>query len=186
LGDAVPIRAPPPAAAGSEEVVGVIANARKTKLLGADYFNIVVTDRRMILAQMTQPMLNAAIMEAQARAKAEGKGFFAIMKDQMAAQFQFAKRYDTMPPDQALAETAGNRAIPNDRISAISMKLRDTGSGEVEYTEFKMVVESADGKFEFMIGEDDRFINLLKHVYGEKVHMPFGYMRAGGVRIKFF
>jgi len=166
--------------------VGVIANARKTKLLGADYFNIVVTDRRMILAQMTQPMLNAAIMEAQARAKAEGKGFFAIMKDQMAAQFQFAKRYDTMAPDQALAETAGNRAIPNDRVSAISMKLRDTGSGEVEYTEFKMIIDSAEGKFEFMIGEDDRFINLLKHVYGEKVHMPFDYMRAGGVRIKFF
>jgi hypothetical protein len=172
--------------AGGEEVVGVIANARKTKLLGADYFNIVVTDRRMIMAQMTQAMLNAAIMEAQAKAKAEGKGFFAIMKDQMAAQFQFARRYDTMPADQAFAETVGNRAIDNSRINAISMKLRDTGSGEMEYMEFKMVIDSADGKFEFMIGEDDRFINLLKHVYGERVHMPFGYMRVGGARIKFF
>jgi len=140
----------------------------------------------MVLAQMTRPMLNAAIVEAQARARAEGKGFFAIMKDQMAAQFQFARRYDTMPPDQALAETPGNRAILNDRISAISMKLRDTGSGEAGYMEFKMAVESSDGKFEFMIGEDDRFINLLKNVYGEKVHMPFGYTGAGGVRIKFF
>jgi len=155
-------------------------------MLGADYFNIMVTDRRMILARMTQPMLNAAILEAQQRARAEGKGFFAIMKDQMAAQFQFAKRYETMPPDQALMETNGNRAIQNDRITAISLKLRDSGSGEVEYMEFKMAIDSADGKFEFMIGEDDRFINLLKHVYGDKVHMPFGYMRAGAVRIKFF
>jgi hypothetical protein len=185
-GGAAPFRAPAPVAAGGEEIAGVIANARKTKLFGADYFNIVITDRRMILVQMTQAMLNAAILEAQAKAKAEGKGFFAIMKDQMAAQFQFARRYDTMPPDQALAETAGNRAIDNGRISSISMKLRDTGSGEMEYMEFKMVIDSADGKFEFMIGEDDRFINLLKHVYGERVHMPFGYMRAGGVRIKFF
>ena len=155
-------------------------------MLGADYFNIVVTDRRMVLAQMTQQMLNAAIVEAQQRAKAEGKGFFAIMKDQMAAQFQFAQRYETMHPDQALAETPGNRALPNERISSVSLKLRDGGSGDVEYMEFKMVIDSADGKFEFMIGEDDRFINLLKHVYGEKVHMPFGYLRAGGARIKFF
>ena len=44
----------------------------------------------MIIAQMTQAMLNAAILEAQDKATAEGKGFLAGMKDQMAAQFPFA------------------------------------------------------------------------------------------------
>ena len=37
-----------------------------------------------------------------------------------------------------------------------------------------MTVQSADAKVEFHIGEDDRFINILKATYGEKVHMPFG------------
>ena len=37
-----------------------------------------------------------------------------------------------------------------------------------------MTVQSADVKVEFHIGEDDRFINILKATYGEKVHMPFG------------
>ena len=166
--------------------MGVIANARKMKMFGAswDTYTIVVTNRRMILAQMTQSLLNAAIMEAQAKAKAEGKGFFAIVKDQMAAQFRFALRYETMPPDQSLAETAGNFAIENTQITAITLKLND--SGEMEYTEFKIIIESSGGKFEYLIGEDDRFINLLKTVYGERVHMPFGYFRAGGVRLKFF
>ena len=177
-----------PVVAGGEEVIGVIANARKVKFMGAswDTWNIVVTNRRMIMAQMTQAMLNAAIAEAQAQAKAEGKGFFGIMKDQLAAQFRFAVRYETMNPDMALAETPGNLSVENTRITAITMKLRDTGSGEYEYTEFRMAVESSDGKFEYLMAEDDRYINLLKLVYGDRVHMPFGYIRLGPSRIKFF
>lgn len=182
----LPYGAPESPVATGEEVMGVIANARKMKMFGAswDTYTIVVTNRRMILAQMTQSLLNAAIMEAQAKAKAEGKGFFAIVKDQMAAQFRFALRYETMSPDQSLTETAGNFAIENLQIAEINMKLND--SGEMEYSEFKIIIESSDGKFEYLIGEDDRFINLLKTVYGERVHMPFGYFRSGGVRLKFF
>jgi hypothetical protein len=56
----------------------------------------------------------------------------------------------------------------------------------VEYTEFRMAIKSADGKFEYMIAEDDRYVNPLKQVYGDRVHMPFGYLRAGAAPIKFF
>ena len=173
---------------GGEEVIGVIANARKVKFLGAswDTWNIVITSRRMIMVQMTAAMINAAVAEAQARARAEGKGFFGIMKDQISAQFRYAVRYETMNPDMALAETPGNISVGNERITAVSMKLRDTGSGDMEYTEFRMTVESADGKFEYMIAEDDRYIILLKQVYGDRVHMPFGYIRLGVAHIKFF
>jgi hypothetical protein len=188
---APPTVVPPQGVPGStvvngEEVMGVIANARKMKMFGAswDTYTLVVTNRRMIFAQMTQTLLNAAILEAQAKAKAEGKGFFAIVKDQMAAQFRFAIRYETMTPEQSLTETAGNFAIENPHITAISLKTVD--SGEMEYSEFKIIIESSGGKAEYLIGEDDRFINLLKSVYGERVHMPFGYFRAGGVRLKFF
>ena len=48
----------------------------------------------------------------------------------------------------------------------------------MEYTEFKMSVVSAAGTFEYMMAEDDRYINLLKQVYGDKVHMPFGYFKS--------
>ena len=154
--------------------MGVIGNARKMKMFGTswDSYTIVVTGWRMIFAWMSQAMLNAAIREAQEKAKAEGKESLAIMKDPMAAQFQFALRYETMSPDLVLAETTNNRAINNARITAIRMKLKDSGSRHMEYTEFRMIIESLDGKFEFMIGEDDRFINLLRTVYGDRVHMP--------------
>jgi hypothetical protein len=178
----------PPVAAGGEEVIGVIANARKVRNFGATYdtWNIIITSRRLILVQMTAAMLSAAAVEAQAQAKAEGKGFFSIMKDQLSAQFRYAARYETMNPDTALGETPGNCAVENARITAINLKLRDTGSGEFEYAEFLITIESSDGKFGYMIAEDDRYISLLKKVYGTRVHMPFGYLRAGAVRVRFF
>lgn len=172
---------------GGEQVIGVIGNARKMKMLDAawDTYAVVVTNRRMILAQLTADMLNAAYREAAERAKAEGKGFLEQMAHQMTIAFQYCQKYETMPPDLALAETNGNRAIENVRITAVNMKEKPNGD-TIEFTEFIMTVQSADGKFEFHIGEDDRFINILKAAYGEKVQMPFGYFKAGGVRIKFF
>jgi hypothetical protein len=37
-----------------------------------------------------------------------------------------------------------------------------------------------------MIGYDDRFINLLMTVSGDRLQMPHGYFRAGSARINFF
>jgi hypothetical protein len=172
---------------GGEQVIGVIGNARKMKMLGAawDTYALVVTDRRMIFAQLTADMLNAAYKEAAEKAKADGKGFLEQWAHQMTVAFQYCQKYETMPPEFALAETNGNRGIENMRISAVNMKEK-SNRDSIEFAEFIMTVQSADGKFEFHIGEDDRFINILKAAYGDRVHMPLGYFRAGGVRIKLF
>jgi len=179
---------PAPGMPVTEEVIGVIANARKMKLFGAswDSYNIIVTRRRMILVQMTAAMLNVAVMEAQQQAKAEGKGFFAIAKDQMAASFQFPLRYETMPPELALSETPGNFALENARISAIHLNLQGGDSDDGSSREFKIYIESLDGKFEYVIAENERFINILKEAYTDRVHMPFGYFNIGGARLKIF
>jgi hypothetical protein len=177
-----------PPASGGEQVIGVIGNARKMKMFGVswDTYNIIVTDRRMILAQLTQEKLNAAIAEANAKAKAEGKGFFGIAADQMKVSSQYALRYETMSPDAALAETPGNRAIENTRITGVKMKLKQADEDSADPSEFRMIIDSQDGSFEFMIAEDDRFINTLKAAYGEKVSMPLGYFRARSIEIKLF
>jgi len=43
------------------------------------------------MAQLTQQMAKDAVAEAQAKAKAQGKGFFGIMADQMSAMFQYCR-----------------------------------------------------------------------------------------------
>jgi hypothetical protein len=174
-------------AASGEQVIGVIGNVKKMKMLGAswDTYSIVITDQRMILARMTQEMINTAIREAQATAKTEGKGFLSQMMHQMSAMFRYSQRYLTLPPDQALAENKENRGIGNRSITSIKMKLRESGS-DGNYRELRILIEAHDGKFEFVIAEDERFTTLLKQVYGDKVHMPPGYLSAGGIRIKLF
>jgi len=62
----------------------------------------------------------------------------------------------------------------------------DSDSGEMQYREFKRIIDSFEGKYEFMVTEDEHFINLLKGVYGDKVIMPLGYPSLGGVQVKFF
>jgi predicted amidophosphoribosyltransferase len=174
--------------AGSEQVLGVIPNVKKMKMLGAawDTYTIQVTGQRMILAQLTQEMMNVAVAEANAKAKAEGKGFFGIIGSQLSASFGFGKRYETMSPDIALAETAGNFAIDNSRITAIKISLLGTSSSNTEWEEFRLVLETMDGKFEYIIAQDDRFTTLLQTVYGDRVKLPLGLFSAGPVRIKFF
>ncbi len=176
------------AQASGEEILGIIPNARKMKMMGMAYdtFTIVVTGRRMILAQLTQEMLNSAIAEAQAKAKAEGKGFFGVWGDQMAASFGFAKRYETLSPDVALAETPGNVALDNARISAITVSEIRSNDDDGSSNQLRLNIDSADGRFEYVIAEDDRFTTLLKNVYGDRVKLPFGLFKAGPVRIKFF
>ncbi len=169
---------------GQEKVLGIIPNARRSKLFGYDTFTLVVTEKRMILAQLTAQMLKTAVAEAQAKAKAEGKGFFAIMGEQMTAQLQYAKRYEGMSPDAALAETSGNTSMDNSSISAIDVRI--TGDEDSTTSEFGITIRSSAGKTELLIPKDDRCIETLKAAFGDRVHMPFGYSQLGNLKIKIF
>lgn len=140
----------------------------------------------MILAQLMQEMMNVAIAEANAKTKAEGKGFFGIIGSQLSASFGFGKRYESMSSDAALAETPGNFAIDNTSITAVKISLLGTASSTTEWEEFRMIIESLDGKFEYIIAQDDRFTPLLQTAYGDRVKMPLGLFSAGPVRVKFF
>ena len=152
-------------------------------------YTIVITPRRMIIAQLTGAMLTAAGRDAVETAKAQGKGFLETWKDQLAAHFQYSQRYFSMAPEQIIAETPGNRAIENAQISAIKLK---GGQGIINIPtstpegEFKMIIESSQGVFEYMIPEEKRFTSMLKDVYGERLHMPFGYIAPISINIKPF
>ena len=49
-----------------------------------------------------------------------------------------------------------------------------------------LTLTTIEGKSGFLIGEDERFIGLLRQAYGTKVHLRFGYVSFVGVRIKSF
>ena len=118
-------------------------------------FNIIVTQRRMIFAVMTNDMINQA-------AKQAGKegGFFGGMLNAATVGYTFYKRYLTMPPDAALAENPQNFAVELSQIR----KIKITGDKGVDnyftmkanqnsilkqhqYQEGTMSIETAGGNY---------------------------------------
>ena len=165
-----------------EAVVGVLV-LRKPKSLGRyETYTGVVTNQRMIFAQMTNDMLTAASQQAKAQAKAEGKGFFGQWGDQLKATFGYAQRYLTMPPQTILAETPGNFAIDNNSIYEVKVKTR--GDEQRQIYELEVEFKSAQGKFGYHMDQNNDFTDLLRRVYGDKVKMPFGYF-SKSINLKF-
>lgn len=98
-----------------ETLTGIIPCAsRKKSLVSAEGFNIVVTNHRMIFAEMTNQMV-----KDEARQKAAGKGFFGGMAANVTAGYDLWKRYLQMPPEQALRENPGNFEIALNQIHRV-------------------------------------------------------------------
>ncbi len=181
-----PLPPPPPAMpyeSNIENTVGILL-LRKPKSLGRyDSFTGVITNRRMIFAQMTSEMLKDAAKIAKDQAKTEGKGFWGQWSDQLRATFAYAQRYRTMPPSAILAETQGNFAVDNNAIHEIKLKLKDIGQRDMDLHEFEIEIASHSGKFAFRMDEKDDYVKLLKQVHGDKVKTPLGYFSSHGFKI---
>jgi hypothetical protein len=166
-----------------EVTVGVIL-FRKMKSMGRyDAYAAVMTTQRMILAQLTSQMLNAAAQQARDQAKAEGKGFMGQWKEQLKGTFGYTNKYLTMPPGAIVVETQGNFAIPNNQISQINIHLKGASSENGEQRHLEAEIHSSMGTYKFSMDENSDFVDLLKRVYGDRVKMPFGYF-SKSVNIK--
>ena len=151
-----------------ETMVGLVPLVRKPKSFGrSDTYTLILTESRMVFAQLTNDMMKAAAAEAQRKGKEEGKGFLARWGDQLKACTAFADRYWQMAPEAALSETKGNFALPNSSVRKIKVGSKgDDDDGN--YTELK--IEAATGKFEFRVDGDARSLKeTLKGVLGDLV-----------------
>ena len=179
-----PASAPP---VSSETVLGALV-LRKPKSLGRyDSFTGVVTNQRIIFAQMTSEMIKQSVQMAKDQAKAEGKGFWSQWSDQLKASYGFAKTYFSIAPAAILSETPGNFAVDNNTISEVKIKSKEQmrgSQGQQAYRhEFEMEIRSPQGKYEFIMDERDDYIKLLKQVYGSRVKMPLAYFSHGALSI---
>lgn len=164
-----------------ETTIGVLPFRRMKSLGRYDTFVGVVTNQRMIIAQITGEMVKASIQQARDKAKAEGKGFFGQWADQLKGSFGYTDRYLTLPHQTILNETPGNFALYNNTITEIKIRLK--GDDERAQQEFEAEIKSTSGTYKFHMNENSQLTDLLKRVYGERVKMPFGYF-SKSVNIK--
>jgi hypothetical protein len=176
---------PPTQASGanSEVVVGTII-FKKPKSLGRwDTYTGVLTNQRLIFAQMTNEMMKAASQQSREQAKAEGKGFFGQWSEQLKGFYGYTRRYLAMQPSVILAETPGNFALDNNTIREIKLKDKTTREDQGIY-EFEVQIHSSTEKYEFIMEQNGDYTKLLKQVFGERVKTPFGYV-SKTINIKF-
>lgn len=169
-----------------EQVVGVML-LRKPKSMGRyDTYTGIVTTHRMIFAQMTSQMLNTAIQEARDQAKAEGRGFWGQWEEQLRASFGYTKKYLSMDPNAAVAETPGNFFVNNADIREVKVNLKNLhrAGDTVQRHEFELEVHFSQGRYTFRMDKNDDCVKMLKQVYSERLRVPFGYFSSGGFTIR--
>ena len=96
-----------------EGIIGVIPNAsRKKNLISMETFNIIISNQRLVFAQVTSQM----VKDAAASHRGEGVGgFFAAM----GSGYTLWERYLQMPPEQALHENPNNFAVYLNQIRKV-------------------------------------------------------------------
>lgn len=132
-----PVVPPPPMAGrssenpGREQVLSVIPNLMKQRnLIKTDFFNIVITDRRVLCVDVNA-LVSAGAEEAGRRAKAENRGFFGSYNARMGLIWacDFTAQLGGMEPDEIIAKNPGSFAMPLEqvRLMNVSLVTRETG-----------------------------------------------------------
>ncbi len=137
---------------GPEVVRGSIPSAHeKTGLFSSRTWTLVITDRRLLLAQATSELTKAAIEQARAERQDAGGGFLSQWKGQLHASMHFAERYAAMTPDAILAETAGNLALTPPEVRTVKVERKTEGGGEdsVDREHLRITLETTGGKRTF-------------------------------------
>jgi len=139
--------------ASLEQIAGIIPNAeRKTGVFKSETFNIIVSDRRMVLALLTGEMIRAQVKEVSK------KGFFSGVAGALTAGGNYYKKYADMAPEEALKENPQNFAvtfnsITNLRIIEGHSHVTTKGKAPV-YDESYMEIETSAGKHKFILSRD--------------------------------
>ena len=146
---AVPAPAP---SAGGEQILDVVGGLT---LLGGFMgikqkpYTLIVTDRRLIFAELDQKRVTATVSTARDSAKAEGKGFFGQWGAQLKSSTSYHDAYWQMSPDAALTEMPGNWAV--ERSGYQGAKFRTGMSDENNNNPDVLTIKSASGKWKFNV-----------------------------------
>lgn len=136
-----------------ESVLAVIGNLTQVSgFLGMKQrvFSLIITDRRLIFAELTKEKITTMVDQARDSARSEGKGVFSQWGAQLGASFNYHEAYRHMAPEAALAENAGNFAI--ERASFQGAKFKIGINDEQRNEPDRMIIKATSGKFTFNVG----------------------------------
>jgi len=155
----------------SEKLLSIITKvSRKTGMLGLamKFYTVVVTDHRLIFAQVSKAVLakqKEDLEQLRKQNKAEGKGFFASWGDTISTGLSWYNRYLEMAPETILAESGENFFLKKSDILALKIE----GHLGLNHADSKtplpyFTIKTRDQKFKFLLqkGADVGQLKVLK------------------------
>jgi len=153
----------------NKQIIGIIPNV-KAGLLGQKAFNIIITDSNLIVAQMTNDMVNEENKKVREESKDKGEGFLKKMASTMTAGYHIHERYYNMTTEQILNENTGNFIISNNSIKKIRIKMGQIyQDGRNQPNTLKIVCDNAKYKYTFTQITSKQAKVLLTQTIGSKV-----------------
>jgi len=153
----------------NKQIIGIIPNV-KVGLLGQKAFNIIITDSNLIVAQMTNDMVNEENKKVREESKDKGEGFLKKMASTMTAGYHIHERYYNMTTEQILNENTGNFIISNNSIKKIRIKMGQIyQDGRNQPNTLKIVCDNAKYKYTFTQITSKQAKVLLTQTIGSKV-----------------
>lgn len=154
-----------------EKVLGVIPNAGLKKgLFKSDSCNLVVTNKRVIVAKFSKDIYKKEARERTEKAKQEGRGRFKQFLSSASTMMTFYKRYLDMLPEDILKETPGTFAI--DPGTVVKIQLREgrrysDEDGFEQQNPHSLLIVMPKAKLQFHFSGDIRNArNLLSGLFG--------------------
>jgi hypothetical protein len=151
---------------------GVVGFLRERRYLENLRYNLVATNQRIILAQISVKMMQ----EIRAQKKAQAKG---IMGKLLAGRVvlgneidEYSQKYLSMPPEQIISETPGNVALYPAEISRVNVELKvdDSEDDFRDPDRWVLTIESKQNDYKFYFLANPQDLEVLRRVLGDKVH----------------
>ncbi len=123
--------------------------------LKVDSYSIIVTPQRLVFAYLSKQTMNDAVRQANAEAKAQGKGFFGVIGAQLRWLEVLTRKYYEMQPNEIFQVYPGSFQIANNEIRRI--RFFQSGDDDNSRVEEKVRFETVSGKHEFtLVGTNRR------------------------------
>ncbi len=154
-----------------EEILGLIpALKKKTGLFSSKMYTLVVTERRLIFAELTGKMMQTAVAEANEASR--GKGFFARMKETATSQQRIYEGYLRRTGEEILRENPENFAVENSEIKTVRVRLGHYHVDRENRQSDELIIQTAQGKIKLFFHYDNRTGEAKKVLWcalGERV-----------------
>ncbi|MFH0875931.1 MAG: hypothetical protein V1859_08385 [archaeon] len=159
----------------SESIIGIIPNTtRKKGLFSNQCINVIITDKRIILAHLTSEVIKEEAERVSKASKEKGKNIFSRM-----AQYAFCgqsayKKYFNMAPDEILAENKENFEINPENIIHAKIDSNKIYKNNIETAINVLKIKHTSGNLELNF-DDNKSISarearaIFSHAFSNKI-----------------